>query len=138
MERATVRTEEARIGQLRRRLDSWREAGRGRRIPEPLWTAAAELARGVGVHRVSRALRLNYYNLKRRAEAKVPPKPARKRTKAPSPRFVEVEIPSQTAPVTGCELEVSGRAGSRLTVRLARVDASEIAMIAKSLWSLHS
>jgi hypothetical protein len=138
MQRETVRTEEARIVEIRRRLDSWRGAGRGRRIPEALWTAAAELARGFGVNPISRALRLNYYSLKRRAEQKAPPKPARKTAKAPSPRFVEVEIPSGAAPVAGCELEIVGHSGSRLTVRLARVDASEVATIARGLWSLDS
>ena len=56
--------------QLKIRFAQWRaqKRGRGERIPEPLWAAAVEAARGHGLHAVSRALRLEYAALRRRVE----------------------------------------------------------------------
>lgn len=55
---------------LKIRFAQWRaqKRGRGERIPEHLWAAAVEAARGHGVHAVSRALRLEYAALRRRVE----------------------------------------------------------------------
>lgn len=52
---------------LRARLAEWR--GRHRRglpLPEEFWSAAVELARKHGLHRVARALPIDYARLKRR------------------------------------------------------------------------
>ncbi len=48
------------------RFERWRATRQKRRIPEALWKVAAGLASEFGVHRTSRALRLNYEELKRR------------------------------------------------------------------------
>jgi len=47
---------------LAKRLKAWRaEGSRGKRIPEELWKAAAELARVQGLNRTATELKLNYY-----------------------------------------------------------------------------
>ena len=51
------------------RFERWRATRQKRRIPEALWKVAAGLASEFGVHRTSRALRLNYEELKRRWSA---------------------------------------------------------------------
>ena len=51
------------------RFERWRATREKRRIPEALWKVAAGLASEFGVHRTSRALRLNYEELKRRWSA---------------------------------------------------------------------
>ena len=49
-----------------RRFQRWRSSHAGRLpIPEPLWTAAAEVAREQGVFPTAKALRLEYGKLKR-------------------------------------------------------------------------
>ena len=59
------------------RFERRRATREKRRIPETLWKVAAGLANEFGVHQTSRALRLNYEELKRRrsssAEAKAKP-----------------------------------------------------------------
>src|SRR5262249_1306344 len=48
------------------RFDGWRGArARGSAIPKPLWESAIRLARAQGIAPVARALRLDYYSLKR-------------------------------------------------------------------------
>jgi len=59
----------AEVERLRRRFEGWRQTRGGRgRIPEPLWSAAVELAGRFGIHRMAKALRLDYYSLKRRVD----------------------------------------------------------------------
>lgn len=52
---------------VRGELEAWRGQRRpGERIPEELWAAAVKMARRHGLNRVSRALGLDYYHLKKR------------------------------------------------------------------------
>ena len=76
-----------RLGRLSRRLEAWRQR-KGKawgRIPEPMWEEAVALAREHGVHAVVRALRLDYYTLKRRLS-----EGAAEETAGGSPEFVEL------------------------------------------------
>jgi hypothetical protein len=53
---------------IRKRFQIWRKSGHaGRRIPEALWEAAVKLCRDHSVSKVSRVLRLDYYDLQKRA-----------------------------------------------------------------------
>ena len=62
MERAAVG-----LAEVRSELQAWRgQRRKGDRIPEELWRRAAQAVRQYGVNPVSRALRLDYYQLKRR------------------------------------------------------------------------
>jgi hypothetical protein len=58
---------QARLNQLRRRIERWRwtRASRGP-MPAELWTAATELAREFGAYRVARELGVGYGSLKDR------------------------------------------------------------------------
>ena len=59
----------ARLEGLRQRFERWRRTRKARsRIPEALWAAAVKMAGTFGLHRTARALRLDYYALKKRVE----------------------------------------------------------------------
>jgi hypothetical protein len=59
----------ARLAGLRQRFDRWRRTRKTRsRIPEPLWTSAVKVAGRYGIHRTAKALRVDYYSLKKRVE----------------------------------------------------------------------
>ena len=51
-----------------RHIEDWRKqhGGRGKRLPEELWNAAAGVARGRGVEVTARALRLSRSGLRQR------------------------------------------------------------------------
>jgi hypothetical protein len=54
------------LQELSGRFEDWRRTRRGKlAIPEPLWAAAAELARSHGVCQTAQVLRLEYKKLKR-------------------------------------------------------------------------
>jgi hypothetical protein len=112
---------------LRQRFDEWRRLRtRRRRIPEALWTAAAEAAREHGVWQTSRRLKVDYYSLKRRLAA------ACAHGSEPI-RFVEV-TPKGLSPAPACVLEMQDRRGRRLRVELR--DAAGAEATARALWSL--
>lgn len=118
------RTEPPQLQPLAQRLNAWRSARtRGQRIPDELWKAAADLARVHGLSRTSSALKLSYYDLKRRLVAARRP---RRRRVTPAP-FVEVAPPAW-APDLGERgtVELVQASGARLTLRLPNPSASDL------------
>ena len=103
------------LDQLRQQLDNWRQSQSGlTRLPEALWAAAATLAATYGVGQVARTLRLDYNKLKRQ----VAPARAQAVPIGP-PAFVELPPPpSWLQPSSLCRVELSDRAGSKMTVEL--------------------
>jgi hypothetical protein len=58
--------------ELSRRLEQWRSEQPTRsRLPESIWAEAVEMAQRHGLHRTTKALRLDYTGLKRRMTAVV-------------------------------------------------------------------
>ena len=97
-------------------LDEWRSVqDRRRRIPEPFWSRAAELADELGVTRVSTTLRLSFEGLKRRALSPAAP------TVAEGPAFLEWLIAPQTA---SCLFKVESASGARMQVEVASLPPS--------------
>jgi hypothetical protein len=100
---------------VRGRLAAWRaQRKRGERIPEELWAAAASVARRDGVGATSTALRLSYYDLRRRMEGEAA---GRGGAPGPGPMFVEMERAPMPGPATAT-LEVARPDGTRVIVRL--------------------
>lgn len=118
------RGEPPQLQPLAQRLTAWRATRtRGQRIPDELWRAAADVARVHGLSRTSAALRLSYYDLKRRLVAGGI---QRKRRLTPAP-FVEVAPPA-LAPDLGERgtVELVQASGARLTLRLPNASASDL------------
>ena len=103
----------ARLTQLRRRIERWRQR-RTKRSPMPaeLWTAATELAREVGVYRVARELRVGYGSLKERLDG------GGQRDGRAARGFVEIAGPTLFA-APPASVEVSDASGLRVAIRLA-------------------
>src|SRR5207245_6461868 len=58
--------------ELSQRLEQWRsEQPRRSPLPESIWTAAVEMAQRHGLHRTTKALRLDYTGLKKRMPAEL-------------------------------------------------------------------
>ena len=112
---------------LRRRFERWRSTHRARtRIPERLWKAAADAARTYGLHRTARALPVEYYSLKKRAEQQ-------RAGSGASAAFME--LPSLPAGASECTLELEDRAGSKMRVRLKAATPPDLAALCRSFWS---
>jgi hypothetical protein len=103
------------VDELRDRLEAWRRSRqKGRRIPEALWSAAVGLVWVHDLNPIARALRLNYYSLKRRDEAAEAQAAG---DDGASSGFVELEVGH--APLgEECRIELSDDAGGKMTVTI--------------------
>jgi hypothetical protein len=83
----------AACSRVQRKLEHWRQQHHPRvRISAGLWREAAELACTHGINRTARALRLDYYSLKKRVAAGA-------RSGGRVPEFVEL-LPGGIAPAS--------------------------------------
>ena len=121
------------VDSVRQRIEHWRETRTKRtRMPDDLWDAAASVAQEHGLWAVSRALRVNYESLKRRAKATE----TRGAGVSCAASFVELE-PMQLAGPTGhagATVELSGSDGSKLTIRAGTHEVLDVAALADAFW----
>jgi hypothetical protein len=113
---------------VRHELDTWR-ANRSKRsaVPEPLWSLAVELARTEGVNAIARALRLNYYGLKRRMGQSTPGAVPEKRS-----GFVELQVSGPVRSI-GCTVRME-RPGAKMTLEMAVAGVAELEGLAQMFW----
>jgi hypothetical protein len=124
------------------RVEHWRAHRDGGRsmVPEELWNAAVEVARALGVHATSKAIRFNDYSLKDRlvradSTALAQRKPDRDAT------FVEVQMPS--LPLAPREPEVNdktvvelvGTGGARMRIDVTGTSRVDVVGLAQAFWS---
>jgi hypothetical protein len=105
------------LEEVRTRFESWRRGKKPHsRIPKSLWAAAVEVCMGYPIYQVSRSLRLNYSELKRRA--------ARANngsdTQHPSlaRNFVELSLGLESQPVL-CSIELESPNGDKVKMSFA-------------------
>jgi len=92
------------------RFEAWRRNRKHRTpIPQSLWAAAIEACRCVSIHQVSRALRLNYNDLKARVAC------SSGRQSSPEPAVPEgfVELVASQSPLR-CTVEIENGAGATM------------------------
>ena len=119
------------VTDVRRRLDAWRKTpGKRGPIPAALWREAACLARTHGLNPIARALRLEYYSLKRQLAAVLAA------GAAVQPAFVEVAVVPELARSPECAVELERPDGARMRVRVSR--SEDLVVLAESLASSKS
>ena len=125
-----------------RRLNRWRSShARRMPIPEPLWAAAAELAREHGVFPTAKALHLEYGKLKERAEAPGQEKKAGRKARSvmlrqspptAAPTFMELITP-RSGSLASAVVELEGPRG-RMKIELKGVATAELVTLSRALW----
>jgi hypothetical protein len=114
------------LRRTQRKFGQWRERCRPRApIPEGLWREAAELACAHGINRTARALRLDYYSLKKRAVAAA-------RTGEPATEFVEVIPGGMPVSQPECTIELEEASGVKMRIRLQGGSLPDIADLARA------
>jgi hypothetical protein len=126
---------------VRQRFVQWRTTHKARsRIPDTLWTAAVRMAGTYGLHRTARALRVEYYSLKKRVEQQSAADRER-RESGPVATFMELPLPADhgfAAVPTGacdCALELEGTDGPKMRVHLKAAAARDLAALCRSFWN---
>jgi hypothetical protein len=126
-----------------RRFDHWRSSHTGRLpIPEPLWAAAAELAREHGINAIAKVLHLEYGKLKEKTlafgqgkgvERGRTARPGRKRSKPLPPAFVELFAPPISGSSLECRVELEGRRG-KMKIEFKGIATAELVALGRALW----
>ena len=118
------------LQQLNGRFEDWRRTRRARSpIPEPLWAAAAQLARSHGVCQTAQVLRLEYKKLKQLSDGEASGKSVRRR-RAPA-TFMELVSPPAAA--AECVIELEGPRG-KLRIQWKGATAPDLAGLSRVLW----
>jgi hypothetical protein len=106
------------------------------RIPEPLWAAAVKLAGRYGIHRTAKALRVDYYALKKRVEQNAVSAGAQQGLATASKmaaRAEFLELPAAAWSGCGeCTLELEDAGGAKLRVHLKGFAAPDLAALSRS------
>ena len=119
---------------VRRRFEHWRRRHKTRsRIPDSLWAAAVKLVGTCGLHRTARALRLDYYSLKERAEQGSIAATDSDESFA-RPAFLELS-PAPTAGPCECTMELEDTAGAKMQVHLKGIGMPDLAALSRSFWN---
>ena len=128
----------ARLEGVRRRFERWRRTRKVRaRIPEPLWGSAVKLAGRYGIHRTAKALRLDYYALKKRVEGASAAIASNTSLEGAKAQFLE--LPSSPWVGSGeCTLELEDAGGAKLRVHLKGFAAPDLAALTRSFWQSES
>ena len=121
----------ARLEGVRRRFDDWRQNHRARsRLPESLWASAVKIADTHGIHRTAKALRLDYYSLKKRIEAKAAAGVGEGDAVA-----TFLELPSLGRVGAGeCTLELEDSEGAKMRIYLKGCEVPDLAALARGFW----
>ena len=118
----------------RRRLERWRQTHPARtRIPEALWAAAVKMARKYGVHRTAKALRLDYYSVKKRIEQKAGGA-GEVRTESAAATFLELPAALRDGSCE-CTVELEDSGGAKMRVHLKGSSVPDLAALSRSFWN---
>jgi len=116
------------IAEVLKGIEHWRKTRpRPGRMPEGLWSAVVGLVPSHGLNPVARALRLDYYSLKRRFEAAPPRRKGPERT----PAFVEVALPPASS-TAQCVLELQEPRGGKMTLQMH--GPMDVVALAEAFW----
>ena len=117
---------------LHGRFARWRKSHTGRLpIPDPLWAAAAEMAREHGVFRTAKVLSLEYGKLKRLATASHTGPRRTPRVCTPPAAFVELLTPGTGG--AECLIELEGPRG-KIRIQWKGSTAPDLAGLSRGLW----
>ena len=121
----------AALWRAQRKMEQWRQQHRPRAlIPEELWREAAGLACTHGVNRTARALRLDYYSLKKRADLAAAEPCGR------APEFVEIlpdAMGGMAASRPQCIIEVEEAGGAKMRICLQGGDLPDVLALTRVL-----
>jgi hypothetical protein len=115
------------IEQLQKRLEAWRKSHKSRsRLPVRLWNAAARIAGQCGLNKTAKALRLDYYDLKKRLEVT-----AVNHRRAAS--FIELS-PATASLVPECLIELEARNGTKMRIHLKGMAVPDLNSLSSTFW----
>ncbi len=127
--RKSGKSESVQVEKARKKFAAWRRCRKARsRIPEEPWTSAVVAATAVGVNQACKALRLDYYALKRRVVAS----PEIPSVKA-SGNFVEFDTGGPPL-FTEWAVEMDNGRGGRMRVVARSVSGPDVVSLSRTFF----
>jgi len=125
--------ESRQVEKARKKFVAWRRSRKARsRIPDELWASAVVAAREVGVNQACKALRLDYYALKKRVVTS-----AGVRSREASRSFIELE--SGVPPMfTEWAVEMDNGSGGRMRVAARNVSGPDVVALSRTFFGEES
>ena len=118
---------DSQLERLQRQLEAWRKSRKPRsRLPGRLWNSAVRLAGQCGLNKTAKALRLDYYDLKKRLDAAAV-------GHAPAPSFIEL-VPTASSPSPECLIELEARSGTKMRIHLKGTTLPDLATLGSMFW----
>ena len=125
----------SRLRQVQEQFEHWRRS-RGKRgaIPDALWQAAIMLFPDYPVHRISKALRLNYTDLKHRVNAH---RSTPEQSDVSATGFIELGLSDPMRPAE-CIIEMADQKGASMRMYFKGEAGLDLLALGKAFWSKRS
>jgi len=124
---------QSRLNEVLLKFEQWRQSRPTKRqpIPNHLWLAAESLHPAFSIHRISRALHLDYNKLKHFIKSQ---QPSTSRPPAAIPEFIELNL---NEPNSSCEyvVEMQQDDGSQMRIMVTKGESSDLLNLAQLFWS---
>jgi hypothetical protein len=119
---------------VREQFEKWRQTKRKPRemIPEYLWEEAAKLRDKYPLSHISKALRVNHTDLKRRIIGQKA-EPVAKKQPSPSPLFVELDCIHPFS-ASECIVEMEDAFGSKMRMRFKGKADLDLRELSRAFW----
>ncbi len=135
MRSRTTKALPASLEALRRRFERWRRLRTARsRIPDTLWTSAVQAAGQYGLHRTTKALRLDYYALKKRVEDAASDREPHREA---ATTFLELPVPVSGG-VSECVVELEDPGGAKMRLHLKGGAVPDVTALVRSFWGVEA
>ena len=116
------------------RFADWRRGREvGTRIPPTLWELAVKLAERHGVSRTAQALRVGYYSLLKRVEARRSASATAAVEQTKSPTFVALPTAS-FGTACDCTIEIEKPCGTKLRVQVHGPQLPDLVALGREFW----
>ncbi len=123
------------LEQVQEQFEHWRRS-RGKRgaIPDALWQAAVMLFPDYALHRISKALRLNYTDLKHRVNAH---RSTSEQSDVSTAGFIELGLSDPMRPAE-CIIEMADQKGASMRMYFKGETGLDLLELGKAFWSKRS
>jgi len=125
------------LSKVTARFSAWRNAPkRTKKIPEELWQAAVELSNEYAINQISKTLRLNYTDLKKRVKMvnkeNLP-------TATPQSRMKFIELGGDPgSPAPECIVEMQDGNGAKMRIHLHGKTDLDLYELSRAFWNKQS
>lgn len=135
MDQCSTQNERPTLKEVQKQFKTWRKIRKKKTaIPDKLWEAAVTLSSEYTLYQISKALRLNYNDLKHRVKIS---KPVFQPPTHSGPAFIELGLNDQMLPAE-CIIEMEDRDGGKMRMHFKGNAGLDLLELSKAFWNKRS